>query len=337
MAKAMSGLEQTASESAQGRRQDRSYQVATSSTSLMTACIFASVLTSVAFAAEPTADSLRYSDNGLLDAARSAAATSASSSPTATNTIVNIGMPPADELRVLEARREAELKRLSEKLKRASAARKPQQTELPAVPEWATEVAAAPVEDVMVAKRFGLGARPSQDVDFSLGRGGRATVLMVLTTPEPRARNAERGADPILCVTVGCYVSNGAQAPASYHSLDQSLSIGGRLGRGAGDCNHSTVCVYRNVDLGTGPAMVQPINLRFVRHDRREQREVSVDDSCRVIGGHLSCSRPVRGSSYTLWVVPEALARDIGPEMLTSAVSNGLRTAQTAELPWIRQ
>lgn len=325
----MSGFEQTASASSKNTRYSRVIA--------MTAGLVTSVLTTVTFAAEPTAGSLRYSDTGLLDAARTSAANSTAGSPNSPSTIVNIGLPPADELKVLEARREAELKRLSEKLKRASAARKPQPTDIPAAPEWATEVAAAPAEDVRTSKHFGLGARPSQDADFSIGRGGRATILMIITSSETRAQKVERGADPILCVTAGCYVSNGAQAPATYHSLDQSLSLSGRLGRGAGDCNHSIVCVYRNVDLGTGPAMVQPVNLRFVRHDRREQREVSVDDSCRVIGGHLSCSRPVRTAGYTMWVVPEALARDIGPEMLTTAVSTGLRTAQTAELPWLRQ
>ena len=301
----------------------------------LTTCL---IINSVAFAAEPTAGSIRFSDSGLLDAARNAAATSGGNAASnSSNGVVNIGIPPPDELRVLEARREAELKRLSDKLKRASAARAQQPSPVPTTPAWATEVAITTAEEPVVEKRFSLGARPSQDVDFAIGRGGRATVLMVMAPTDLRGRDAERGADPILCVSAGCYVSNGAQAPATYHSFNDSLSLGGRFGRGAGDCNHSAVCVYRNVDLGTGPAMVQPINLRLVRHDRREQREVTVDESCRVIDGRLSCSRPVRTSSYTLWVVPEALARDIGPELLASAVSSGLRTAQTAELPWIKQ
>ena len=296
------------------------------------------------FGAEPTDGSIRFSESALMDAARKAASTSTKPA-TSTNEIVNIGLPPPDELRVLEARREAELKRLSEKLKRASAARTVQPTDVNVVPVWATDVAVAPTEIAVTtaddaarnSSRFGLGARPSEERGFSLGSGGRATVLMVLAPTSGRARDSERGSDPVLCVSAGCYVSNGAQAPATYHAFNASLSLGGRLGRGAGDCNHSSVCVFRNVDFGTGAALVQPINLRLVRHDRREQREVSVDDSCRVIDGRLSCSRPVRTASYTLWVVPEGIARDIGPEMLMAALTAGLRTAQTAELPWIKQ
>ena len=288
-------------------------------------------LASAASATEPASGTARFSDSVLLDAARSAAAKTTASTGT-----VNIGVPPADELRVLEARRDAELKRLSEKLKRAAEQHGRQPTEIVIAP-WATEVATAPVDDKSAEQRSGLGARPSDTAEFVSRSGGFATILMVMTPSDSRARDAERATDPILCVTAGCFVSNGAQAPATYHSFNESLSLGGRLGRGAGECNRSSVCVFRNVELGVTTAMVQPINLRFVRHDRREQSQVTIDESCRVIDNRLSCSRPVRTSSYTLWVVPENIARSVGPEMLTAAVSGGLRTAQTAELPWIRQ
>ncbi len=293
-------------------------------------------LVTPASAAEPSGGLSRFSDTGLLDAARNAAAT-----PKTSNGPVNVGIPPPDELRVLEARREAELKRLSEKLKRAAEQRGRQPTEVVVSPFWTTEVAVAgpvegPVENFKPATRSGLGARPSENSRFDLVSGGRATILMVMTTGD-RARDPGRGFDPILCVDAGCYVSNGAQAPATYHSFSESVSLGSRLGRGAGECNHSNVCVFRNVDLGGRTALLQPINLRFVRHDRREQSEASIDESCRLIERRLSCSRPVRTSSYTLWVVPEMLARDLGPEALSDALNGGLRTAQTAELPWVKQ
>ena len=278
-----------------------------------------------ASAAEPTSSSGRFSDTGLLDVARTAAGTPSKSS-------VNIGIPPPDELRVLEARREAELNRLSEKLRRAVSARAPQPTETLATPPWMTEVAASQDDNITV--RSGLGASPSQNPGFAVEAAGRATILMVMAPASRRSRDAETGADPILCVDNGCYVSNGAQAPSTYHSFNQSLSLAGRIGRGAGECNHSTMCVFRNVEMIAGSAIVQPVNLRFVRHDRREQREVTIDTSCRVVENRLSCARPVRTSSYTLWVVPENVARDIGPEMLASALKSGLRTSQTAELPW---
>lgn len=275
----------------------------------------------------------RFGETELLEAARRAANVTESRS-------VNIGVPPADELRVLEARREAELKRLSEKLKRAAEARGPKPAEIITTPAWTTEVVAAPADGLDLKQRSALGAQSdtgptATSADFGLK--GRATILMVMSTSEGRAPNSERAADPILCLTDGCYVSNGAQAQASYHSFNQSLSLTGRIGRGAGACNHSRTCVFRDVELGTATALVQPIDLKLVRHDRREQREVMIDNTCRVIEGRLSCSRPVRTATYTLWIVPEHVARDIGSDKLANAANDGLLTARTAELPWAPQ
>ena len=298
---------------------------------MATASLVAAVsFSGVARAAEPSSGSSRFSESSMLETARGTATITRASGP------VNIGIPPPDELRVLEARRDAELKRLSEKLKRAVEARAPQPPETTITQQWTTEVAAT-ADDFDPAKRFGLGIHPSDAPNSLLQGGGRATILMVMVPSADRAHAPNRGTDPILCVDGGCYVSNGAQAPATYHSFTQSLSLGGRLGRGAGECNHSNVCVFRNVDLGAGVAMVQPINLRFVRHDRREQREVSIDSSCRIVEARLSCSRPIRTASYNMWVIPETLARDVGPEMLTGALATGLRPPQTAELPGIRR
>lgn len=272
---------------------------------------------------EPNSDSRRYSEPGLIDAARGGV--------TVSKGPVNIGVPPADELKVLEARREAELKRLSEKLKRAAAQHGTQGVDKPTEPLWATEVAAAPRDEPNPDVRWSLGTQPSTTPEYGVASRGKATILLMMT------QNDARVTHPILCDADGCYVSNGAQAPASYHGFRESLSFTGRLGRGAGECNHSNVCIFRNVDLSGPTAMLQPINLKLVRHDRRAQSEVTIDESCRVIEGRLSCSRPVRTPGYTLWVVPERLASEIGPEMLQGAVIAGLRTSQRADLPWLRQ
>ncbi len=295
-------------------------------------CLVVGIGTSVASAADAPAAN-RYAEHELLDAARKAA--------TATeNRPVNIGVPPADELRVLEVRRDAELKRLSDKLRRAAEARGPKPVEVITQPAWATEVVAAPLDDLDLKQRSALGARGdngSAAASPEFGLKGRATVLMVLATNDGRPITSERAADPILCLTDGCYVSNGPQAQSSYHSFDQSLSLGGRIGRGAGACNHAHTCVFRDVDLGTAMALVQPINLKLVRHDRREQSDVAIDTTCRAIEGRLSCSRPVRTATYTLWIVPEHVARDVGPDKLADAVKDGLMPARTAELPWAQQ
>jgi hypothetical protein len=280
----------------------------------------------------PTANA-RFGEHELLETARKAA-TATESRP------VNIGMPPADELRVLEVRREAELKRLSEKLKRAADARGTKPVDVITQPEWTTEVVAAPAEGLDAKQRSALGAQPETGTAATspeFGLKGRATILMVLAASDGRPLNSERAADPILCLQDGCYVSNGPQAQASYHSFGQSLSLSGRIGRGAGSCNHARTCVFRDVDLGAASTLVQPIDLKLVRHDRREQREVSIDQTCKLIEGRLSCSRPVRTATYTLWIVPEHVAREIGSDKLANAVSDGLMTSRTAELPWEQQ
>ncbi len=303
-------------------------RVFTSATSALATAAVATVcagvtLSTVAAAGDSNSDSHRYSEPGLIDAARGGV--TVSSGP------VNIGTPPADELKILEARRDAELKRLSEKLKRAAAQHGAQGADKPTEPLWTTDVAAVPREEPNPVVRWSLGTQPVATPGYGAAGRGKATVLLIMAQKDARAT------DPILCDADGCYVSNGAQAPASYHGFRESLSITGRLGRGAGECNHSNICIFRNVDLAGPTAMLQPVNLKFVRHDRRAQSEVSIDESCRVIEGRLSCSRPVRTAGYTLWVVPERLASEIGPEMLQGAIIAGLRTSQRAELPWLRQ
>lgn len=299
-----------------------------SATSTLVTAAVAVVCSGVAFstigtAGEPNSDSRRYSEPGLIDTARGGV--TVSSGP------VNIGVPPADELKVLEARREAELKRLSEKLKRAAAQRGTQGIDKPTEPLWTTDVATAPRDETNATVRWSLGTQPSVSPEYGVAARGKATVLLMMT------QNDGRATDPILCDINGCYVSNGAQAPASYHGFRESLSFTGRLGRGAGECNRSSVCIFRGVDIAGATAMLQPINLKLVRHDRRAQAEVAIDESCRVIDGRLSCSRPVRTSGYTLWVVPERVASEVGPEALEKAIVAGLRTSQAAELPWLRQ
>jgi colicin import membrane protein len=78
--------------------------------------------------------------------------------------------------------------------------------------------------------------------------------------------------------------------------------------------------VFRNVDLGGRSAEVQPIDLRVLRHDRRELRAVEADRTCRVMSGQLTCRRPVIADSYTLWIVPESIAERAGAMALETAV-----------------
>jgi hypothetical protein len=100
------------------------------------------ILAGRASAADTPTANARFGEHELLETARKAA-TATESRP------VNIGMPPADELRVLEVRREAELKRLSEKLKRAADARGSKPVDVITQPEWATEIVASTLSSAL--------------------------------------------------------------------------------------------------------------------------------------------------------------------------------------------
>jgi colicin import membrane protein len=77
---------------------------------------------------------------------------------------------------------------------------------------------------------------------------------------------------------------------------------------------------------------VQPIDLRVLRHDRREIQAINRDSACTAEPGRLSCSRGIRADSYTMWIVPESLAAVAGPEALQRAVAEGLSGPRSADL-----
>ena len=77
----------------------------------------------------------------------------------------------------------------------------------------------------------------------------------------------------------------------------------------------------RSIDLEHGTAILQPIDLRIMRHDRREPTEVRADTSCVVEQGRLDCAVTVRGPDYRAWIVPESIARQAGPGALEAALA----------------
>ncbi len=282
----------------------------------------------------------RFSDAAMIDEARRA--TAADAAPAAAEQkSVGIGRSP-EEQRALEAKREADLAKLMSRLKETQARvalRKPTAPPAERSPgdlPWSTTIAVAPFQDLAPEKRSGLGVRPrdnDQQGDTAETRG-RATILIVMN-PSANGRRP-RAPDPILCVEYGCYISTGAQAPATFMTFSQATGPFGRIGRGAGACSNTDVCVFRSIDLGVaGSTPVQPVDLRFARPDRKYLRDVVADTSCRMISGRLSCSRPVRTEDYTMWVVPERIAANIGPEALSEATAARLQTAASADLPWL--
>jgi len=89
-------------------------------------------------------------------------------------------------------------------------------------------------------------------------------------------------------------------------------------------------CVFRNVDLGGAEAAIQPIDLRILRHDRREERVVRADPTCAASEGRLTCRQPIVAADYRLWIVPEPVAAIAGPAALQAAVREWLPDAVAA-------
>jgi colicin import membrane protein len=158
----------------------------------------------------------------------------------------------------------------------------------------------------------------------------RVTVLLVMEPGKKGIRRFNKTADPVLCEGTLCFVSNGAAEQARAMSMRKALGPGNTFGKRAGACRNKLTCVFRGVTLD-GAAMIQPVDLKVLVHDRREARAVSGDASCRVIAGRLSCGRTVVAAGYRAWIVPERIAEEAGPQALEAAVLRGLVAAPMRE------
>ncbi len=210
------------------------------------------------------------------------------------------------ELALREADREAEYQRLAERVKHIRETRFG--------------------EPRMLLPPNGLGGpHPYDEADgiddlATLRPSSRVTILLLMEPGDRGIRRFNKTGDPIICLDRSCYVSQGAAQPAYEIPRGRAFGPGVALGSRAGSCSRSLTCVFRNVDLGARSADVQPIDLRVLRHDRRESRTVEADRTCRVAAGQLTCRRPVIADSYTLWIVPEAVAERAGAMALETAV-----------------
>lgn len=237
---------------------------------------------------------------------------------------VNIGTPTPDDTKRLEAQRQEELQRLSEKLRKASQTRTAQPK--PVVTPWQTEVTEAPKGDIFKNEKSALGMH-GDPTDIA---SSRVTVLMVMTPGNMGIRRFDKNADPVLCTNDGCYISQGADVPSRFLTTHKALGFGNTFGLRAGACREQLSCVFRSVDLGRQPSFVQPVDMRMVHHDRREIKQVTADETCRIEAGRLNCARPVRASNYTLWIVPEKVAQRAGVEALSRALTEDLGRTQAA-------
>ena len=208
-----------------------------------------------------------------------------------------------------EQTRDEEARRLAEKLERVRASR---------------EMAAAPPPDERP-----LTVLPPAAL-ASVAPSGRVAILLAMTPGDRGIRRTEKTGDPVLCLACRCYIGAGADQDARAVSRWGALGTFNTLGKRAGACSHALTCVFRNVDLGGAEAAIQPIDLRILRHDRREERVVRADPTCAASEGRLTCRQPVVAPDYRLWIVPEPVAAIAGSAALQAAVREWLPDAVSA-------
>lgn len=179
----------------------------------------------------------------------------------------------------------------------------------------------APVIATAVSPSAPLAVRPNM---AWLGHA-RASVLLALDPGTYGIRRFNpRQADPVLCVGDTCYISQGPDQPAKPMTRMLALGAGNTLGGRAGACRLQLTCVFRDIDLASGRAEFQPVDLHVLRHDRRETALAEPDRSCVTANGRLTCSAPIASTTWRAWIVPESTAALAGGPVLTAALSGGL-------------
>lgn len=223
----------------------------------------------------------------------------------------------AEHRAALEAQREAEAQRIAEKFKLAREARERNK-------ETRTSLG-GPQPDNDPASPF-IESAPAARATYPQ----RVTVLVVMQPRRHGFAGSKMTANPVLCVGNDCYVSNGAGSGARMMRRAQALGPGNTIGRNAGVCRNHTTCVFRGVTLPAPLSAIQPVDMGFLRHDRREIRTVEPDRTCDVVGAQLSCSGPIEAEGYRAWIVPEGVAEKAGARALERAVDQGLPASRSA-------
>ncbi|MDX2202352.1 MAG: hypothetical protein NW223_06370 [Hyphomicrobiaceae bacterium] len=160
----------------------------------------------------------------------------------------------------------------------------------------------------------------------------RVAVLLIMAPGNKGIRRHNKTADPVLCVNDGCYLSSGPDLPARLLPARRVLGFAGVFGERAAACRNHLGCVFRGIAVSEVPLIVQPIDMRVVKHDRRRMQAIEADSACSAEGGRLVCTRGIYAEDYAMWVVPESLARAVGPEGLERALAQGLSGPRSAGL-----
>ena len=258
----------------------------------------------------------------------------------------------------LEAEREDEARRIAEKFRLSREAREAREAQEVKQAREAQQVHEAHIQRApeMLQTRSSLGGPVSEPeletaspfidkpagppkstgtvartpAETSLSYPQRVTVLLQMDPRRHGFGGRRMTANPVLCVGESCYVSNGSRVSATAMARGRTLGPGNTLGRNAGVCRNDTTCVFRGVLLASPNATIQPVDMGFLRHDRREVRAARPDSSCRTTNGELTCASPIIASRYRAWIVPEAVAETAGASALERALDVGLSSTRSA-------
>ena len=227
----------------------------------------------------------------------------------------------------LAAEREAEHTRLTEKLLKLQQ----QRAERKQLTERAPMGLGAPAAPVIAAPA--KPEPPHTAVVTAPAPATRVTILLVMDSGTNGIRRfGKKTADPVICSGPTCWVSSGTSRGSLTLARGQALGPANTLGRRAAACNQHLACVFRDVDLKTRAASIQPIDLRIMRHDRRQPLTLEADHSCRVSGGTLVCDKVFATSTWRAWVVPESVAAKAGPAAIEAALESRLGIKPSAAL-----
>lgn len=202
----------------------------------------------------------------------------------------------------------------------------PNDNQLEATPEAAQQPAAA--GNAVVT--FESGTRHPGLPQEAVRNATSVTVLLVLEPGSSGIRFGNKTADPVICLDQWCYVSNGPNVPAKLMSRGGALGPVNTLGLRAGACRQSLTCVFRGLDIaayfkaGARQPNLQPIDLRYLHHDRRQAKPLKVDAGCTLVERQVNCATAIKGKNWTAWIVPENLAVEAGVEALQAALEAGL-------------
>lgn len=244
----------------------------------------------------------------------------------------------AEEAREVAAERDEDIERVVERLRRIREAHASRRAPTGATVGIDGHVASREAAPDDASRRFepptstGGYAPPLPDERVGEPADMRVTVLLLMEPGDRGIRRHNRTADPLLCVEDGCYISNGPSLAATLLPRWRALGLANTLGRRAAACRDSLGCVFRDVELSRLPAFVQPVDMRLVRHDRREAQLVRETSRCGVRNGQLTCSGAIDSGSYRMWIIPERVVNHFPPELLLAALASGLVTADQAGL-----